>query len=259
MAAIPKTPLPYRFVVDRVRTVTLGGVKQNVASYKLVLDINSQSLADVRTLIANTTIEAANDQTALGNPPSLVEVDGKTNKDVDAVDRRTEMLFGVTLPQAAMREIEVALRSAIDRATRPDTGRLHDIAGHWQWRFLPAGGGAPRVVSSTGDLVFNRGDRLVLVPIGVPHATIANRNVARSGRLNPRARVVKGRVREVARRLQNAGFLFHAAEAVRKRTAFKFFHVKVVFTRVHMVPGEVMTRKQGTGMIQLSARVRRVG
>lgn len=254
--AVLPTRSTYPFVIERTRTTTLGG--QRLASQRFVAELNTQSLADVRAVIRNQTIDAVAEQIALGNPPSVHEVDGKSDKPVEDVERKTQTVFGSVLPQAAMREVETALRAAIDAATRPHTGRLRDIAGAWQWRFLPAGGGTPRVVSAAGDLTFSQGDRLVLVPVGVPHATLANRNVAHSGRLNPKARMVRGKLREPAKRVQNAGFLFHAAEAVRRRTAFSLFHVKVVFTKAHMVPGEIMTRRSGTGMIQIRARVRRL-
>lgn len=249
--------LDFPIVVDKTRTVTLGGGAR-AQSQRLRVDMGKQGLADVRAYMRALSEELAEEQRRAGNPPTLVEVDGKSDKRLADVSKKVEMLFGVTLPQAAMREIEVALRAAIDRATRPHTGRLRDLAGAWQWRFLPAGGGTPRVVSATSELTFNRGDRLVLVPVGVPYATLVNRNVAHSGRLTPKARKVRGVLREPARRLQNTGFLFNAAEAVRKRTAFKLFHVKVAFTKAHMVPGEVMTQRSGTGIIQITARVRRL-
>lgn len=247
----------FPIVIDKTRTQTVGG--QRLESQRLRVDMGKQGLADVRAYMRALAESEAEAQRRAGNPPTLVEVDAKTDKRIEDVSRKIEILFGVTLPQAAMREVEIALQAAIDRSTKAHSGRLRAVLGTWQWLFVPAGFGTPRIVTSaTAGLTFNQGDRLVLKPTGVPYATITNYHVAHSGRLNPKARKVRGVLREPARRLQNAGFLFHAAEAVRKRAAFKLFHVKVVFTKAHAVPGEVMTREQGTGLIQISARVRRV-
>ena len=129
------------------------------------------------------------------------------------------------------------------------------MSGAWTWLFVPKVG-APRLVSAGAPLpAFQQGDRLVLRPAAVPYATRVNQLVAQSGRLTPKARRVKGVLREPPRRLQNAGFLFHAAEALRRRSVFKQFHVRVAFTKAHMVPGEVMTGTQGTGVIVISPRL----
>jgi len=102
------------------------------------------------------------------------------------------------------------------------------------------------------------GDKLVLLPERVPYATRVNMSVARSGRLNPKARFVKGKLREPPKSRQQRGFLFHAAEALRRRTAFAQFRVRVVFSQAHAVTGEVR-RDHSSGMIVITPRARRLG
>lgn len=245
--------LDFPTVIAPRRSVKLGGVRLD--RERLLVEMNTQSLADVRAMVRNLTVAVTAEQVAAGNPPSVLAVDGKSDKPVAEVRAKTEVIFGTVLVAGAMRELEAALTAAIMRSTRPHSGRLADVTGAWQWRYLPAGGKAPQVVTAATVLpAFGAGDRLALVPVGVPYATLVNRNVANSGRANVAPR--KGKAPPASR--QNRGFLFHAADTVRRRAAFKLFHVRVVFSKSHMVPGEVMTRRQGTGMIVITARVRRV-
>jgi hypothetical protein len=239
-------------VIPPRRAVTLGG--QQFARETLIREMRTQSLADVRSMIAGTTFEQTNQQLRIGNPPTLLEVDGRAGRRVEDVDKRTVVLYGAILAASAMRQVEVELAGAIARATTPRSGRLGNVAGSWQWLFIPKGGAARPVSSAAPPPTFAAGDQLVLIPKGAPYATIVNRHVARGGHLNRAPR--KGRAPPRAK--QNKGFLFWAAEATRKRAAFKQFGVKVVFSKAHSVAGEVMTRTSGTGMIVIRARARRV-
>jgi hypothetical protein len=238
-------------VIPKTRTVTLGG--QRYGRETLLQEINTQSLADVRALIARITRDVARQQLALGNPPQVLEVDGNTSTPVEAVQKKTVTLYGVVLAAAAMREVELALAQAIAQATTPHTGRLGDVASSWQWLFIRKGRTAQPVSSASLPRAFSAGDQLVLVPRAVPYATIVNAYVSRGGRLNKAPR--KGKF-FAPRRTQNRGFLFWAAEAARKKTAFKQFAVFVAFTKAHRVPGEVMTRTSGTGVIVIRPRFR---
>jgi hypothetical protein len=235
-------------VVPKVRTIA----GEQVGREKFSVEMLTQSLADVRAMLRQITIQVTAEQIALDNPPQILEVDGKTARTVDEAMKKTVVLFGNTLSSAAMRQVEIELRSAIARSTTSHTGRLLDVGTSWQWRFIPKGGAARTVTASSPPTVFAAGDALVLMPVGVPYATITNRNVARSGRLNRAPK--PGKV--APKSSQNLGFLATAARAVRRRPDFKQFSVIVEFSRTHMVPGELMTRTSGTGMITIRARRR---
>ena len=239
-------------VVPKRRAVTLGG--ERLASERLLVEMQTQSLADVRAMLRGITFDVTRQQIALGNPPTLLEVDNRTGKRVEDVEKKTVVVYGVTLAASAMREVELELAGAIARATTPRSGRLGNVSTSWQWLFVPKGGAARPVSAGTPPKAFGPGDQLVLVPKDVPYATITNRNVAHGGRLNKPGR----RGREPARSRQNRGFLFWAAEGARRRASFKQFAVFVVFSQKHRVAGEVMTRTQGTGMIVIRPRLRRV-
>lgn len=243
---------PMPVVIPPRRAVTLGG--ERFASERLLVEMQTQSLADVRAMLRGITFEVTRQQIALGNPPTLLEVDNRTGKPVEDVDKKTVVVYGVTLAASAMREVEIELAGAIARATTPHSGRLANVSTSWQWLFIPKGGAARPISSGTPPKAFGAGDQLVLMPKDVPYATITNRNVAAGGRLNKSGKASK----RAARSKQNRGFLFWAAEGARKRAAFKQFAVFVVFSQKHRVAGEVMTRTQGTGMIVIRPRYRRL-
>jgi hypothetical protein len=243
-------------VIDRTRTVTLGG--ERLSSERLLVEMHDQSLADVQAMLRSISAEVIAEQARAGNPPQVVEVDGGAGRPVDDANKKVVAIFGVELAAAAMREVEGALRDAIQASTHAHSGRLAGVSGgSWQWLYIAKGQTARPVTAGSTLPAFQRGDQLVLRPVGVPYATRVNQLVAGAGRLNPKARLVKGKLREPPKRMQNAGFLFHAAEALRRRSAFVQFHVRVVFSRVHLVSGEVMSRTSGTGMIVISPRLTR--
>ena len=237
---------PMPLVIDKRRTVNIGG--QSYSKERLTREIDAQSRADVEAMIRNITAEETAQQIRLNNPPQLLEVDNLSGKSLRDVKRKAVVLFGVLLAAAAMRMAETELRANIQKTTNTRTGRLANIAGAWQWRYIPRGGSA-RVIHSAGQLpAFNAGDMLTLMPAGVPYATLANRNVARSGQLKTKAT----KKREAAQ----VGFLGMTARALRRRPEFKQFSVMVEFTKQFAVPGEVMSRKQGTGVLTIRARLR---
>jgi hypothetical protein len=241
--------------VPRTRTVNLGGDQFGRETFAAVLE--TQSLSDVRALLRGIAITETAAQIQAGNPPQLVAVDGVTSgKSVEDAQRKVEITFGTQLAQVAMRLVEIELRTAIERSTTAHSGKLADMTGAWQWRFI-AKGGTARVVSSGSPLpAFGPGDKLVLVPAQVPYATITNRNVRRGGDLQARGRARKDK------RYKGAlarGFLATATAAVRRRAEFKGFSIVAEFTKAHMVPGEVMSARQGTGVITIRAHVRKLG
>jgi hypothetical protein len=242
--------------VAPTRTVKLGG--ERFANEKIFAELAYQTLSDIRSFVALITKENIAEQKALGNPPQVLEVDGQSARPIDDVQKKTRTLFGTQLAAAAMREVEAALASAISRSTTSHTGRLQDVSGNWGWIYLPKGGAARRVTAGQDLGTFGLGDRLVLMPLQVPYATLVNRSVARSGRANvaPRSGKVSKRAERLAKSKQNRGFLYWAAQTVRARSAFALFNVRVRFSRIHEVPGEIMTRTSGTGMIVISPRVR---
>jgi len=237
-------------VIPPTKTVRLGD--QQFGRQTFDIELEQQSLADIRALIRDIVTEQTTRQIQLGNPPALLEVDNTTTKGLDQVDKKAVVVYGVTLATAAMRMVEIELAAAIDRGTSSHSGQLRSLQGAWQWLLVPKGGAARPVSAGQPVIAFTQGDVLCLVPKLVPYATMTNRNVARSGRLAPKAR--KGR--PVSTKLQNMGFLAAAARVVRRRSEFKQFVIGADFTKAHMVAGELMTRTQGTGYLKIRPRFR---
>ena len=242
---------PFATVIPKSRTVTLGGVR--FAKDTFLVELQTQSVADVRSYIFTTTVQQTAQQIAIGNPPQLLTVDDRTGKPLEDVEKKSVVIFGVALPATAMRQVEIELASAISRATTARSGALAGITSSWQWLFIPKGGGPRTVTSAAPPASFASGDQLVLLPRDVPYATITNRNVVRGGRL-----IRRGWERRAAKSRQNLGFLATATAAVRSKSVFKQFSVSAVFSKNHMVAGEIMTRTSGTGMIVIRPRIRRV-
>jgi len=242
----------FQTVIQPRRTVTLGGEQAGREMFRV--ELQKQSLADVRSCIRFIAIEQTAQQIALGNPPQVLTVDGRTNKSLDDVGKQVVIVYGVALAASAMREVELELAGAIARSTRVHSGRLSNLSTSWQWMFVPKGGTAHAISAANPPAAFGAGDQLVLLPKDVPYATITNRAVALAGKLNPKGKAG----RRVAKSRQNRGFLATATAAVRAKSAFKQFSVATVFSKNHMVAGELMTRTSGTAMIVIRPRIRRV-
>jgi hypothetical protein len=247
---------PMPLVILPTRTVNIGG-QQRTTRQTLTAEIQKQTLADLHSMLVGIATEDTAQQEKLGNPPQLVEVDNRTNKPLDQAVAKIVVLFGTVLARAAMRMVETELRQAISRSTYARSGRLQDVAGSWEWRYIPNGGTARVVTAANPPTSFARGDFLTLVPVQVPYASSVNRKVAQSGRLNAHTSSIarrganKGRPSKAS---QNLGFLAAATRALRRRSEFKQFTVRAEFTTAHAVPGEVS--KFGTGVITIRPRFR---
>jgi hypothetical protein len=242
---------PMPLVVPKSRTVNIAG--QAMTRQTLAAEIQAQSKADLHSMLIGITREDTAQQQAMGNPPQLVEVDNRTNKPLDQASAKVVVLFGVQLAQAAMRMVEAELRQAIGKSTTARSGRLSNVGASWQWRYIPKGGIARTVSGASPPPTFQRGDKLVLVPVNVPYATAVNRAVARSGRLKTTPRGRKGSPPKAS---QNLGFLAATTRAVKRRQEFKQFAVVAEFTQAHAVAGEVY--RHGTGVITIRPRFRQV-
>lgn len=249
-------------VIPRSKTVDLGGGHTGTR-VSLPLEMKTQGLEDVRQMLRTITVRDTKQQVALGNPPAFWETDGQTGKPVDQALKRTVTVFGVTLAAAAMRLVETALRAAIMKTTRSRSGALGDLAGHWQWVYVTKGG-ARRISSATPPPSMSIGDRLVLMPVGVPYAT--NVNQAVDGLLKRDGKVSLGvsggltrrrRVKNKAAKAKGAsvGLLEAATAQLKARPEFKQFAIYGSFTTKHKVSGE-LSKMQGSPMIVIRPRIR---
>jgi hypothetical protein len=219
----------YGFVVPRSKTVEIGGT--SLTRDTLRLDIQAQSRADVRALLFQITTEEVDQQLNINNPPRMVEVDGKTNRSIQSVERKAVVVFGVQLARTAMAVVEQALFDGIRKMTTARSGTLSDRS-NWQWTLLAAGT-AKRITSP--DQLDNFGvssDRLILTPDNIPYAAIVNSYVVRSGGLSLSGRKsAQNKTGRVAVKDQRLGFLAYATRTVRRRPEFRQFAVYAAFSR----------------------------
>lgn len=231
MATEPRLPL----VIPKRKTVKLGeGATLDKDTFSFHVDLEKQSLADVRGWMQHLVISDTAQQMSMGNPPQVTTVDDKTDKKLKDINRKATVIFGTVLVKEAMLMIVRELQRAIARAGMIDTGTLINMQ-NWQWVFIRRGK-SPQNISSGAELPsFTQGDMLVLSPDHVPHASWANMLAKRAD--------------------GSKGFMAQATAAVRKLPVFKQFSVRAVFTSAHSVAGE--RYPHGTPIIVVRPRIRR--
>jgi len=180
------------------------------------------------------TVDDTQQQIDIGNPPQIVQVDGRTDTRIEDIQRKSVVIFGSTLPKEAMALVVRELQRAIAGLDLRDTGALMDM-NNWQWVFVQKGKGAQNISSGSPPSAFTQGDQLVLSPDFVPYASWANM--------------------EAKRITGSKGFMAIATAAVRKLPVFKQFACYAMFTSKHSVAGE--RYPHGTPIIVIRARIRR--
>ena len=171
MVAKVKGPLNlFDLDVPKTQVVDLGlyaqrGVRQ---TFNLADDIVVQSKEDARDMIQLVTVEAINEQLAIGNEPTRFLVDGSDAKNLRDVQRRTDTFFGNTVDQLLITNFERTLRRMILKNTKPQTGNLSDMR-NWDWYYLPFSAdrrrGLAQKLDNPRDLeAWSYGDRLLIRP-----------------------------------------------------------------------------------------------
>jgi len=216
-------------VIPKTRTVKLGE-GATLTQQRLNVEIEKQGLSDIRFFMAGIVEDETRVQVEMGNPPSLLTVDNKTNKPIEDIQVRATVLFGVTLAIEAMQMIEREVQRAISGMLLIDTGATLN-ASNWHWLFVARGKGAVQISGQVPS--FNQGDLLVYYPFSVPHAGWAN---------------------WMAKKEKGKGFIAQATAAVRKSPVFKQFAVYGIFSSAHSVPGN--DYPHGTPMIVVRPRIR---
>lgn len=229
MAIVKKPPL----VIPSKKTIDLGG-GAILTKETLGVEVAQQGIHDIRFMMADITQVETQHQIDIGNPPSLLMVDGKTDKLVEDIQTRAQVIFGTVLAKEAMdmvaREVQ---RQALSQILY-DTGALTDPS-NWHWLFIQKGKAAVVIGDASQLPSFSQGDSLVYYPFSVPHAGWAN---MMSRRMDKRK-----------------GFMARASSAVRRLPVFKQFAVFALHTSKYAVPGN--DYPHGTPIIVIRPRVRR--
>lgn len=222
----------FPLVVPKTRTIKLGD--NSLLQDRFKVEVEAQSVADIRAFVHDLTVDEVAIQIELGNPPQITQVDGRTDRRVEDVQKKTVVVFGATLAKEAMQLVVRELQRAIAGFGLKDTGVLSNM-NNWQWVFIRKGQAAQNISSGAPIETFTQGDQLVLSPDRVPYASWANM---------------------LAKRMDGSkGFMAIATAAVRRLPVFKQFSVQTVFSSAHSVPGE--RYPHGTPLIVIRPRVRR--
>lgn len=249
------TPQPPRppLIIPKRSVITLAP-GHTVTRQRFNIELPAQTLADVQWLIRKITVEQTQEQIGIDNPPQLVLIDGRTQKSLADLKAKSEVTFGVRLAREAMRIVEQRLFAAIRDTTKVRSGRL-STSTNWVWTYV-TGGTVKRITSPDEITSFSTHDRLVLMPEGVPHATVVNSKVSRGGRLFIAGKATKKNPTATpAKKNQKLGFFAFAIRPLKSRPEFNAFDIYIAFTRRFAIPGE-LSRRQGTGMIVIRPKLK---
>jgi hypothetical protein len=227
--ATRKPPL----VIPKNKTIDLGGGARTTQEI-FGVEIEKQGIHDIRFFMADLMQVETQHQIDLGNEPSLIMVDGKTDKLMEDIQTRAQVTFGTVLAKEAMGMIAREVERAIYSALLIDTGATLSPA-NWHWLFKQKGKAATVVGDASQLPSFSQGDSLIYYPFGVPHA----------GWANWMAKKIHGR----------KGFMAQATAAARKSPIFKQFAIFSLYTSKYSVPGN--DYPHGTPIIVLRPRLRR--
>lgn len=255
MAALPD-------VVPRRRTYNVGG--ERIPRDTIEVTIDTQSQADVQSMLRLVALEETQGQIALGNDPTRVFVDNKEGRPILDAERRVEVFFGDTINQLALKALERELAKTMLRRLTPTLMKItawrmrdgtepgmisaiRNIRSSWEWVLVPRNGPEQVVNPYSGQFAFNYGDRLVLRP-KMATATMANSTVTRKGH-NYKPTRGKNRGQGVTR---NWGFMRETVNTLKRKALFKPYTIYVTHSRAFRTPGDPWT--YGTARINIVAR-----
>ena len=225
----------------RVFNVSSGG---SAVTESLRIDVTNVSKSDIQSMMISIVAEETANQSKMGNPPSITEVDGSKSKPVSQVYKKVTVLFGVQLARSALKQVERLLSENISATTSAKTGALSDMS-NWEWRHIRNG----RTIPLAESINFGPRDFLVLRP-KLGYASAVNKRVAygsNSLTYNP------ANAKRVAKRNQKLGYMAATARQARQVSELVPFSVSVVMTTAFKVPGE-LRKIGGTAYLIIAPR-----
>jgi hypothetical protein len=225
----------------KVFNVSSGG---SAITESLRIDMTNISKADIQSMMISIVSEEAANQSKMGNPPSITEVDGSKSKPVSQVYKKVTVLFGVQLASSALKQVERLLSENISATTSAKTGALSDMS-NWEWRHIRNG----RTIPLSDSINFGSKDFIVLRP-KLGYASAVNKRVA-SGENSLTYRATKSK--RVAKRNQKLGYMAATARQARQISELVPFSVSVGMTTAFKVPGE-LRKIGGTAYLIIAPR-----
>ena len=230
------------------QVINVSGVGQFNKSI-FAVSLADRTQAGVSRLLRDIAVTETEKQIKLGNPPSLIAVDGRSSRTIDNIYKKVEIIYGSVLPSALLRAAEVELIAAITKSTEVRSGNLSDIS-NWEWALIRGGkNGTRQTITSSDKITMAYGDRVILKPRGVEYATFANMSSNSSGK-NAFTTRRKGVVRT-----QTRGFMGITSRKLNRLSLFKNFRAVAGFTVKFKAAGE--KSKFGTPFLLIMPSKRR--
>lgn len=227
--------------------------RQTVAQREeMILQIQTQSLADVRSALRAITIQETDKQIRIKNFPSRVVVDNREGRPIDMARRRIEVTFGSGLDQLMIKALENAVKQSLryqvarvlkhsSVLTDAEADGLRGLMGGaaWEWRYTEGRGKRATKVNPYRLGSIPAGAMLVYSPKN-KYAAFANMLAARmDAGWSPRdMRFRRGRS-------GGRGFMRKGVEKVRRSRLLKNFDITVAASRKFLVSREIY--HPGTG------------
>jgi len=217
---------------------------------ELTKDVNDWARSDIILLFRKDAADTVAQQIKLGNPPTVAVIDKTKGKPITEAVRTIDITFGDALKPKALAVVESELRKAIEKSTKPKSGRLAQMK-NWEWVHVRNGQGSGLSLMGGSGIQLGPRDFLALKPVNVPHATVANRRVSGGSLSIGGGKRKDGTRAPIAKKNQGLGFLAYAARRAARHPLLKAFRVRVVFTQAYKVPGE-LSKLQGTGYVMIT-------
>jgi len=218
------------------KTINIGaGVRANSERHTLGIDIENQTIEDVRKMMLEIALRDVEIEENAGNTVSAVYADKGKTESIATAKKQIEVIFGDTLSKQIMVVVEQKLAEAIRETTNEISGDLVDIRSHWQWTLVKKGQPAIELGGPQDLAGVTYKDMIVLKP-KVGYATTVNMLVSQTGELS----VQKRKNRRSADKPKKAvGFLGFASQSVKRMSIAKNYTIWAGFSEAYPVPGEV--------------------
>lgn len=215
-----------------------------IARDEFTLQMQTQSLEDVRYILRAIAIQEVDQQVRIDNQPSRLLIDNREGKFLHLAQRRVEVLFGNVLDQVAIKALhravlsEVRRRVAIVLRNAPLSNELRAgfrtlaAGGTWQWFYAPTTNAIATRVNPYTLKSLPFGSKLILMP-NSQYVTLANMLDAR---LDAGWRGWKLWQRG---RSRGRGFMVSAVDKIRRNRALKTLNITVTFTQRFALSNEI--------------------
>jgi len=244
---------PYPEVIPVRRNTSIGGISAPRETLTLAVDMEAQSLSDIGNMIEQIILNEVKEQESVGNPLQRTVVDGSSYKPITVVEKKAVATFGNLLELGALNLVEAEINKQINKVSLISMVRqrkskdwetirkpMVNTSG-WRW-FIRSNKVETPLTSLQAVPSLAIGDALVFRPV--------NGDAVKLTSWLNHAHVKLGHVGG-GRALRGTGFIYKAAQALRRKRALREFRVIGGYTQKFEGRGE--TWKWGSPFIVVVA------